>query len=130
MVFSNEEMKRKFNLNGLDANKSDLDYMLRQDQYRPVDVTKKFNEFIDEHYYTGRFDGLDEKYGINPNTLGLFLIRIMQYHMADDITNCNAIKEKFNKIREEKNLIYMKAMNSLHVTAHILAFRLQPPFTI
>lgn len=104
MVFSNEEMKRKFNLNGLDANKSDLDYMLRQDQYRPVDVAKKFNEFIDEHYYTGRFDGLDEKYGINPDTLSLFILRMMQYHMADDITSCNAIKEKFNKIREEKKL--------------------------
>lgn len=104
MVFSNEEMKRKFNLKGLDENKSDLDYMLRQEQYRPIDVEQKFNEFIDKNYYTGRFDGLDEKYGINPDTLSLFILRMMQYHMADDITTCNAIKEKFNKIREEKKL--------------------------
>ena len=104
MVFSNEEMQKRFNLKGLDNNKSDLDYMLRQEKYSPIDVEKQFNEFVDKNYYTSHFDGLDEKYGINPDTLALFLLRMMQYHVADDITCCNDIKEKFNKIREDKKL--------------------------
>ena len=68
MVFSNEEMQKLLNLKELDNNKSDLDYMLRQEKYRPVNVEQQFNEFVEKHYYTGRFDGLDEKYGISPDT--------------------------------------------------------------
>ena len=40
MVFSNEEMQKLLNLKELDNNKSDLDYMLRQKKYRPVNVEK------------------------------------------------------------------------------------------
>ena len=104
MVFSNEEMQKLLNLKELDNNKSDLDYMLRQEKYRPVNVEQQFNEFMEKHYYTGRFDGLDEKYGISPDTLALFLLRMTQYHIADDFTLKNAIRERFNKVREEKGL--------------------------
>ena len=104
MVFSNEEMQKLLNLKELDNNKSDLDYILRQEKYRPVNVEQQFNEFVEKHYYTGRFDGLDEKYGISPDTLALFLLRMTQYHIADDFTLRNAIRERFNKVREEKEL--------------------------
>ena len=40
MVFSNEEMQKLLNLQELDNNKSDLDYMLRKEKYRPVNVEK------------------------------------------------------------------------------------------
>ena len=104
MVFSNEEMQKLLNLKELDNNKSDLDYILRQEKYRPVNVEQQFNEFVEKHYYTGRFDGLDEKYGISPDTLALFLLRMTQYHIADDFTLRNAIRERFNKVREDKEL--------------------------
>ena len=104
MVFSNEEMQKLLNLKELDNNKSDLDYMLRQEKYRSVNVEQQFNEFMEKHYYTGRFDGLDEKYGISPDTLALFLLRMTQYHIADDFTLRNAIRERFNKVREDKEL--------------------------